>query len=73
MKGEGLEGFCCSGLWWPKPWHGLAVAAFGFDVSVMEVLEKNQGFKGSGHAGLGHTTRWCSRAALPFKGAVEEI
>lgn len=40
MKGEGLEGFCVSGLWWPKPWHGLAVAPFGFDVSVMEVLGK---------------------------------
>lgn len=35
-RGEGLESFCGSGLWWPKPCHGLAVAAFAFDVSVME-------------------------------------
>lgn len=36
-------------------------------------LGKQQGLKGSGRAGLGHTTRWCSRAALPFSGALEEI
>lgn len=35
-RGEGLESFCGSGLWWPEPCHGLAVAAFAFDVSVME-------------------------------------
>lgn len=45
MRGEGLEGFCGSGLWWPKPCHGLAVATFGFDVSGMEVLEKSRVLK----------------------------
>lgn len=42
MRGEGLEGLRGSGLWWSKPWHGLAVGAFGFDVSVMEVLGKKE-------------------------------
>lgn len=73
MRGKGLQGLGGSGLGWSKPWHGLAVGAFGFGESLMEVLDKNQGFRGLGHAGPGHTTRWCSRAALPFKGAVGEI
>jgi len=44
-----------------------------WSIPDQSLMENKEGLRGLGRAGLGRTTRWCSCAALAFKGAAKEI
>lgn len=54
-------------------WAGDGCAWLLYTHQSSKFAGNGEDCKGLGHAGLGHTTRWCSCAALAFKGAVQEI